>query len=89
MGNTHLHRASKNHDIQHITSILEKEGRKLVNNKNSDGFTPLMLACFFGKDEIEPLRILIKYGADIDMRNTVKKKIISLFPISHFFLSVR
>lgn len=56
-----IHFAASNGDIESLVDILSKD-RKLVNNVNQFGMTPLHGAAFHG--QLETARILLDYGAN-------------------------
>ena len=77
MGNSALHTVAGDHEVEKVKKILQTtEGKKALNTKNSDGDTPLHLACWFGfnwgNKEVETIKLLIDAGAEIDAQNKVR-----------------
>jgi ankyrin repeat protein len=88
-GNTLLHLAVQENNIENVQKILEYEARTksfwcklncfcnnsaLVNVKNKNGLTPLH--CCASKEEIDCLilLLLVKHGAALDVRNDEFKR---------------
>ncbi len=65
---TEIHEYVSKEDIGPLINLLESEtGIKSVNQKDSQGQTPLHLASSQGSIEI--IRLLCYYGADLDIQN--------------------
>ena len=56
----------RNGDVATLTKMLKKDA-KLVNYKQSNGFTPLIIASYNGQTEIA--KILLEKGADINAQD--------------------
>jgi ankyrin repeat protein len=48
-------------DVTRLNRLLANDGKK-AQERSSDGFTPLHLACFFG--HLEAAEVLVRHGAD-------------------------
>lgn len=66
-----LHTAAGCGNAQVLSAFLAGGGRKLVNQIDEDGWTPLMSAASSGKDEI--VQQLISSGAHVNAANDMKR----------------
>jgi hypothetical protein len=59
---------ARNGTTEHLLSIV-KSNPKEINNINSDGYSPLILACYRGNNEVA--KMLIENGADINYKSAL------------------
>ncbi|XP_031632850.1 serine protease persephone-like [Contarinia nasturtii] len=57
-----IHNAAQRGDVNKVKELIQNGVN--VNNKNSDGWTPLITASFFGKNDV--INVLIRNGANIN-----------------------
>ncbi len=70
-GNTHLHCAARDADIDTLYDLLEHRDKIDLNVSNKKGNTPLHLATEYGDEEI--INYLIDKGASLEIRNAEGK----------------
>jgi 26S proteasome non-ATPase regulatory subunit 10 len=70
LGNTSLHRAASQ-GRANVIKVLFEEGNAKVDERDSLGQTPLLVACESGQDECAVL--LAKLGANVDAKDIEKK----------------
>lgn len=74
---SHLHKLvllTSKHKIllEYLELLLQShEGKRLINLQTSQGYTALMLACYFidTYNDIKTVELLIKYGANISLQD--------------------
>jgi ankyrin repeat protein len=67
MGNAHggggeLVSAAAECNYDRCKELIKKRGRRVVNERNKDGTTPIMAAAFRGQDAL--VHLVMKYGDD-------------------------
>ncbi|KAH9498508.1 hypothetical protein Btru_006829 [Bulinus truncatus] len=58
---TALHRAAALNHVQ-VVAFLAEKGAKIINKRDKDNYTPLLLAAFYGN--VETVDLLLRKGAD-------------------------
>lgn len=74
VGNTALAHAAKSGNANCVQALLEAGSHKHINNSNTLGQTPLMLAAGSKGDNVQCLRYLLSSHADPDIRDSTGDK---------------